>query len=481
MAARPLMNAPPGPLPSSSSVLPLMSVMCLSFAEDTWEPDFLATRCQEVASRITALAGICSHRFLLHDSAEYRGLLKKGDQMLKSQKPTIRRSFLAAAIVVAGPVLGIAGLAGSASALPAAKPAPAALSGISCTSATFCMAVGSTSVSMSMGVAAEDWTGAWHRLSIPKPGGVSYVGLGAVSCPSATECVAVGEGTNKSGNSVPVAETWTHSGGWKAGKPVVPGGNGDSALNAISCPSTSLCFAAGAADEFGTVVADQLPLVERWTPRGGWTRVTLPRPRGSSENALYGISCKASTQCAAVGSYSTSTTQYGLIEQLKGTTWTASTAPKSGNGELNAVSCPSASLCVAVGALQSGHNLAERWSAGKWTASEPVAPAGAHSFPGLSSVSCASTTHCVALGFTVFASSASRAFIDTLSGTTWTKTAQTGSAGFTIGQLNDVSCFSTSTRATSCALIGDTTAVDATQRPLSAFLTGSKWHVVSTV
>ena len=151
---------------------------------------------------------------------------------MKSRKSTIRRSFLAAAIVVAGPVAGIGGFAGpasaapvaravpvkaampAASALPASRPAPAALAGISCTSATFCMAVGGTSATMSTQVAAEDWTGAWHRLTIGKPGGVSYVGLSAVSCPSATECVAVGRGTDKkSGNWVPVAETWTRSGG----------------------------------------------------------------------------------------------------------------------------------------------------------------------------------------------------------------------------------------------------------------------------
>jgi hypothetical protein len=47
MTARPLMSArPPGPLPRSSSVLPLMFVMCLSFADKTWNP----TSWQHVAS-----------------------------------------------------------------------------------------------------------------------------------------------------------------------------------------------------------------------------------------------------------------------------------------------------------------------------------------------------------------------------------------------------------------------------------------------
>jgi hypothetical protein len=338
------------------------------------------------------------------------------------------------------------------------------------------MAVGGASTTMSTQLAAEDWTGAWHRLTIGKPGGLSYAALSAVSCPSATECVAVGEGTaKKSGRWVPVAETWTRSGGWKAGTLAVPAGNGDSMLNAISCPSTSLCYAAGEAGAFATVAADQLPLVERWTPRGGWMRVKPPTLRGSMENALGGISCKSATQCAAVGSYGTPTKQYGLIEQLKGSAWSVSTAPRSTNGMLNAVSCPTIALCVAVGSLPGGRNLAERWSSGKWTPTEPPGPASSGGLLELTGVSCASATHCVAAGDTL-----STAFVDTLNGTTWTKTAQYG-PGFKVGELFAVSCFSTSAKAVSCAAIGGTTSIDATSVPLSAFLTGSKWHIVSTV
>jgi len=395
---------------------------------------------------------------------------------LKSRKSTIRRSFLAVAIVVTGIALTIAGLAGSlpASAAATPRPAPAALGGISCPSAAFCMAVGGTSATMSTGVSAEDWVaGAWHRLPIGKPAGVSSVFLNAVSCPSATECVAVGEGW-EGDNAVPVAETWTRSGGWKASKPVVPGGDGVSGLYAISCPSTSLCFAAGAADQFGPVPADQLPLAEQWTPRG-WARLKLPALRGSEENTLNGISCTSATQCAAVGDYSASLTQYGLIEQLKGGAWSASKAPKSVNGMLSGVSCPATALCVAVGQLLNGHSLVERWSGGTWTAAAAPAP-GTTSW--LDGVSCASATHCVAIGGTPVPSES--AFVDTLNGTTWTKTAQTGKS-FKVGALFAVSCFSTSAKAVSCAAIGGTTSIDATSLPLSAFLTGRTWRVVPTV
>ncbi len=110
----------------------------------------------------------------------------------------------------------------------------------------------------------------------------------------------------------------------------------------------------------------------------------------------------------------------------------------------------------------------------------PPAPAGPGSSSWLDGVSCASAAHCVAIGSTLFADESTAAFVDTLNGAAWTKTAQSGSA-FKVGDLYAVSCFSTSTRAVSCAAIGGTTTTDATSKPLSAFLTGSKWRIVPTV
>jgi hypothetical protein len=96
------------------------------------------------------------------------------------------------------PVLGISIAAGSATTTMASTvPAPANLVGISCTSARFCMAVGTDSTTTR--VAAEWWNGHhWNRLPIPNPGGISDAYLGAVSCPFAAECVAVGWGQDQS-------------------------------------------------------------------------------------------------------------------------------------------------------------------------------------------------------------------------------------------------------------------------------------------
>jgi hypothetical protein len=362
----------------------------------------------------------------------------------------------------------------STEAIKAAGTSQAELTSISCTSATFCMAVGAASTRQ---LVAERWDGAhWQRLPIAQPAGVTLAGLRAVACPSSTECVAVGWGATPGSPTFSLAETWAAAKGWTSSRAVQPAGSSDSELNAISCPTASLCFAAG---DVSSELTGQAPaLVERWTA-GTWTRETLSTPAGASTPGLYGIACPSAGQCAAVGGYTAAgSTMEGVIEQLSGATWTARTAPGSKGGDLDAVSCPTTAACEAVGEGPSG-TLAERWAGGSWVPAVPAAPKNA-STPELVGVSCTSATHCVATGETWLNSGSNAiAFIDTLN-PSWTVTAQTGS-GFGIADLNAVSCWSTATKSPSCALVGETTADPATQRPLSAFLTGTKWTVVPIV
>jgi hypothetical protein len=403
------------------------------------------------------------------------------------QKSRPRRSLLTALpalvlVATAGAVTTNATTASALSASPASATAspPAALTALSCTSATFCMAVGNASTAITTKqLGAERWDGAhWHRLPIAKPSGVAFPGLAAVACPSSTECVAVGWGAKGATgtSSIPIillAETWTAATGWTSSQPVQPpAGSYFTELNAISCPTTSLCLAAG---DY-TTNAGEVPLVERWTA-GTWTRDTLSMPPGAPDSYLNGIACPSAGQCAAVGTHFTASTMEGLIEQLSGATWTDRTAPGSTGGFLNDVSCPTTTACEAIGVGPSG-TLAERWAGGSWVPAVPPEPKNVSS-AGLYGVSCASATQCVATGQSLSPISPDVAFIDTLN-PSWTMTAQTGS-GFGIAQLNDVSCWPTATKAPSCALLGDTTASRATQRPLSVFLTGTKWTIIPTV
>jgi hypothetical protein len=131
---------------------------------------------------------------------------------------------------------------------------------------------------------------------------------------------------------------------------------------------------------------------------------------GPFNDGFSGLSCPAPGSCVAVGSYVSFTShivpgQYtpsdgkfeGLIETLKGGTWTASTAPTSGlrlaagnpwvdfGGQAcplggrytcawGALSCPAVGWCVAVGSYNDASHqtegLIETLSGGIWRGSE---------------------------------------------------------------------------------------------------------------
>ena len=69
---------------------------------------------------------------------------------------------------------------------------------------------------------------------------------------------------------------------------------------------------------------------------------------------LSAVSCPSATQCVAVGSYldSSGNPDAGpLVEVSNGSGWTVPSTPKVPGGGLMGISCPSASACVAVGTI----------------------------------------------------------------------------------------------------------------------------------
>ena len=84
--------------------------------------------------------------------------------------------------------------------------------GVSCTSSTACIGVGSfynSSKTPKTGPLAESWNGtAWSLQEPPSPTGTTTGDLWRVSCTSSTACVAVGYSVNSSGVTVPLAEDY---------------------------------------------------------------------------------------------------------------------------------------------------------------------------------------------------------------------------------------------------------------------------------
>jgi hypothetical protein len=170
---------------------------------------------------------------------------------------------------------------------------------------------------------------------------------------------------------------------------------------------------------------------------------------GVTSPTLNGVWCASDTSCVAVGSQTQPLLGVGpLVETLSGTKWTAVTTglePAGGiHGVLSSISCVSSTSCVAVGTYVlagNNHVLVDTLSGTKWTATEAALPGGASSATA-GGVQCFSATSCVAVGTSNLGS-----MVETLSGTTWT--ASTLHAGDTLSSL---SCPS----AGSCTAVGNT-------------------------
>jgi hypothetical protein len=243
-------------------------------------------------------------------------------------------------------------------------------------------------------------------------------------------------------------------------------------------------------------------------PAQGWTTVQAPLPAdagtGSTDPDVYTASttCPASNGCVTVGWYSdTSGKPWGLIETQSDTTWTDTEAPQpsdAGHGAnqgfwfgsqscgfdapCRAVSCPTASFCVAVGQYMDSSGflqpVVDTFANGAWTSQRGALPPDSATDTSVTqpdgyfySVSCASTSSCAAVGQYTTTGGTRAAYIATLAGTSWSAAAAPLPADSTGGtsQLFGVSCTASGT----CAATGQFTATAGDSGLLEALVNGT--------
>ena len=233
------------------------------------------------------------------------------------------------------------------------------LSGVSCPTTSFCTVVGyyddtsSTADGLILTWAGDAWTAAEAPLPASAAAGAAMQ-LSGVSCSSASACAAVGDyGTS---TSITRGVLLMYSGGsWTAGEAPLPPGAGDvyTELHGVSCPSATSCTAVG---YINSSVGNGLLL--SWA-NDAWTAAVAPLPADKSSLGwvtLYGVSCSSPSKCVAVGTYNdASSNQPGLLLTFSGGKWTPTEAPLPPNAAakpfamVEGVSCPSPSFCSAAG------------------------------------------------------------------------------------------------------------------------------------
>ena len=256
--------------------------------------------------------------------------------------------------------------------------ARAAMDGVSCVSAKFCEAVGSSSANP--GAAAWVWNGtSWTAQTI-----AGSSGLASVSCASADFCVAVSANGG--------ANVWNGS-SWSAQSATA----GFSFLYSVSCTSADFCEAVGYNSSGDNA--------ETWNG-STWTAEPTPTPAGGSSLDLLGVSCVTPDSCETVGWYFSSTfAQLTVAEKWNGTAWAVQTTPNAASSTDNSllgVWCSSASSCTAVGFTEpiiTNETLAEVWNGTSWSRQSTTNKVGASNNV-LSGVSCSAVGRCTAVGVT---------------------------------------------------------------------------------
>ncbi|MFZ0666945.1 MAG: hypothetical protein WAM97_14430 [Acidimicrobiales bacterium] len=407
-----------------------------------------------------------------------------------------RRPYAHAFVAGLAMALGCALLAQPASALPAyspkanltktapwqVQPSPnaqvkeGAFTAISCVSTNSCIAVGGVLGAGAVPVAlAESWNGeSWTLMSVPTPEASVSAALNGVSCVSASMCAAVGYYTTSSGLEDPLAESWD---GTEWTLRAVAGTTYGGSLFGVSCATSAGCQAVGI--NYGDNGQGDTSLAEGWDGTN-WTAENVPGEPGATNAALNSISCPASGDCEAVGTYATnSSTNLTLAVIWNATTWELQ-SPAAPTGLIldtfGSVSCTSASSCVAVGyyistSIEGRESLAESWNGTSW--SIETTPDPANSLQTMAdAVSCSSPTACTAVGQNV-ESGATVPLVLNWNGSEWSIHKATIAQSWQQSSFGGVDC----TSASSCIAVGGATKASSPSVPMSEGWNGEDWSI----
>ena len=197
-------------------------------------------------------------------------------------------------------------------------PGTGSVSQVSCASSSFCMAVGSLEGGPGGTEALIDaWDGtAWSVLPSPTVAGGTWNSLSGVSCPSPSFCVAVGSFEGPPGGIESLVEAWDGS-AWSVTQGAVLNGGNWNRLNAVACTSASFCAAVGDAEggPGGTEAVAEL------FDGTAWSASTMPLVDGGRWNSLSAVHCAAPGACAATGTYQSDQGDAALGEHWDGTSW----------------------------------------------------------------------------------------------------------------------------------------------------------------
>ena len=332
------------------------------------------------------------------------------------------------------------------------------------------------------GAAAAAPAPRWTVVSSPDASSTADNYLTAVSCSGARFCMAVGGYVDSAtANFRALAEKWNgHS--WALVSTPTISGKHMYELAGVSCPSARFCMAAGF---YANGSGHYQTLIERWNGTN-WAKVRSPDTSSTQYNDLNAVSCPSVSFCMAAGYYGSKTgASQTLTEKWNGKGWarvtSADTSARLSN-VLNGVSCSSASFCTAAGyasdLLGYPQALTEKWNGKKWAKVRPAAISSPENE--LLGVSCPGPAFCLAVGYYFKGSHRpAQALIEKWNGKDWAKVSSPDTSGKHVYYPAAVTC----PTARFCMAAGDFTPQPATsdlQQTLILRWNGTKLATVTS-
>jgi hypothetical protein len=322
-------------------------------------------------------------------------------------------------------------------------------SGLSCSSATNCIAVGRDNDQQP--VQATEASGVWGSATevSGSPGGSGS--FSAVSCTAATACTAVGA----DGSGEPMYEV-DSAGVWGVPTEVTGASGGSASFAGVSCTLTADCTAVGVDGSGNPIYASETG--------GTWGTVTEISGTQATTGSFASVSCVSVGSCTAVGGESDG---HPIYAAETGGVWGTPVEVPGGPGSFTGVSCTSAGNCTAVGRENSSPMYATE-TEGVWGSTTIVNPPtpGAGLAGSFAAVSCVSVGSCTAVG----GDSNGQPIYATETAGVWSTATELTTSNS--GSFSEVSCFDP----TDCSAIGNSSG-----EALYSTETAGAWSTPTTI
>ena len=347
---------------------------------------------------------------------------------------------------------------------------------VSCFRAAACALVGAGTKYQYL---AQGGARGWLVRRIGRPVHAKLFSVGAVSCASRRACTVLATVTTAPDVTRPIIERWNGS-RWLVSQAPTATGSSDVAIGGIACPTTGRCVAVGSLTNDD---GEQVALAERWL-HFHWSQQVVPDALLPVPTALNAVWCPSAASCLAVGRAEDPHSS-ALAYQWSGAAWSALPTPRLPTATLqglNDISCSAAAACMGVGSVFQSANspvaapMAEVWEGSQWQTQAISPPVGAAtSF--LSGVSCASAVACIAVGGASSQTSGGNSdpLVERWDGSSWLVEAAPSPAGAASSALAGISCISEGT----CQAVGDYEDAANRQTPLVEGRSGAVWGLES--